>query len=140
MTNKEMKSAVCALGNRLAAKASGVSRSDAFIRAWAIVKAGALTLPVKGVSFGNRQEALRRLAAYKPSMVRVYLVPEPGNPVDRNAVAVMVGVQWGKGLFKIGYVPREAAIQNTSNTFRALKALDLGLILIMTLISLPQLS
>jgi hypothetical protein len=31
MTNKEMKSAVCALGNRLAAKASGVSRSDAFI-------------------------------------------------------------------------------------------------------------
>jgi hypothetical protein len=112
-----MKSAVCTLGNRLAAKASGVSRSDAFIRAWAILKAGALTLPVKGVSFGNRQEALRRLAAYKSAMVRAYLVPEPENTADRNAVAVMVGVQWGKGLYRLGYIPA-----GETGTARAMKA------------------
>jgi hypothetical protein len=105
MANKEMRSAVCALGNRLAAKASGFTRPEAFSKAWAIVKAGSLTLPVRGVSFGGRQVALRRLAAYKPSMARVYLVPEPENPADRDAVAVMVGVQWGRGLYRLGYVP-----------------------------------
>jgi hypothetical protein len=64
---------------------------------------------VRGVSFGNRQEALRRLAAYSPSAVRAVLVPEPSNPADPQAVAVMVGVQGGRGLFRLGYVPRTLA-------------------------------
>jgi hypothetical protein len=58
------------------------------------------------VSFGNRQEALRRLAAYAPDRVRAFIVPEPENPVDPAALAVMVGVQNGKGLYRLGYVPR----------------------------------
>ncbi|GHU81789.1 hypothetical protein FACS189468_5050 [Spirochaetia bacterium] len=79
-------------------------RKAAFVQAWIIVKAGGLTLPVRGVSFGNRQEALRRLARYNPADVRAVLVPEPSNPVDPAAVAVMVGVQGGRGLYRLGYV------------------------------------
>jgi hypothetical protein len=61
------------------------------------------------VSFGKRQEALKRLAAYNPAQVRAVLVPEPENPADPGAVAVLVGVQGGKGLFRLGYVPRNMA-------------------------------
>jgi hypothetical protein len=73
------------------------------------VKAGGLELAVKGVSFGNRQEALKRLAGYAPEQVRAVLVPEPSNRADPAAVAVMVGVNGGKGLFRLGYVPRNLA-------------------------------
>jgi hypothetical protein len=84
-------------------------RKAAFVQAWIIVKAGGLELAVRGVSFGNRQEALRRLAAYNPAQVRAVLVPEPENPADPAAVAVMVGVNGGKGLYRLGYVPRSLA-------------------------------
>jgi hypothetical protein len=77
------------------------------VRAWAIVKAGAVELPVKGVSFGSRQEALRRLAGYNPAHVRAFLVPEQENHADSQAIAVMVGVAGGQGLYCLGYVPRE---------------------------------
>jgi hypothetical protein len=97
------KSTVCRIANRIS---RDVSRHDAFIQAWAIVKAGGLTLQVRGVSFGNRQEALRLLAAYAPDRVRAFIVPEPENPADPAALAVMVGVQGGKGLYRLGYVPR----------------------------------
>jgi hypothetical protein len=108
MTNKELKSKVMGLGNRLAPRMGG-DRSAAFARAWAICKAGGLELAVQGVSFGNRQEALKRLAAYSPDQVMAVLVPEPANPADPAAVAVMVGVQGGRGLFRLGYVPRNMA-------------------------------
>jgi hypothetical protein len=108
MTNelKNRLSKVMTLGNKLAAR---MNRHEAFVEAWAIVKAGGLELAVRGVSFGTRQEALRRLAAYNPEQVRAVLVPEPENPADPAAVAVMVGVQGGKGLYRLGYVPRTAA-------------------------------
>jgi hypothetical protein len=102
MTNREMKSKVMSLGNRLSSR---MDRHDAFVQAWVIVKARGLELAVKGTSFANRQEALKRLAAYAPDQIRAVLVPEPTNPVDPAAVAVMVGVQNGKGLFRLGYVP-----------------------------------
>ena len=104
MTNREMKSKVMSLGNKLA---KGQDRHFAFFRAWAVVKAGGIELPVKGVTFGTRQEALRRLSAYDPAQVRAVLVPEPANPMDKNAVAVMVGVQNGKGLYCLVYLPKE---------------------------------
>ncbi|MDR1250618.1 MAG: hypothetical protein LBK62_00470, partial [Treponema sp.] len=97
------KSAVCRIANRIS---RDVSRHDAFVQAWAIVKAGGLELAVRGVSFGNRQEALKRLTRYAPEQVRAVLVPEPGNQADPGAVAVMVGVNGGRGLYRIGYVPR----------------------------------
>jgi hypothetical protein len=108
MTNSELKSKVMTLGNKLAPRMGG-DRKAAFVEAWAIVKAGGLELAVKGVSFGNRQEALRHLAAYAPEQVKVVLVPEPSNPADPRAVAVMVGVNGDKGLFRLGYMPRNLA-------------------------------
>jgi hypothetical protein len=113
MKNRELKSKVVSLGNRLAPHMGG-NKSAAFIKAWAICKAGGLELAVKGTSFGNRQEAFKRLTTYAPDQVRAVLVPEPTNPVDHNAVAVMVGVNGGKGLFKLGYVPRDMAVVVTA--------------------------
>jgi hypothetical protein len=108
MTNSELKAKVMTLGNKLAPRMGG-DRHAAFVEAWAIVKAGGLEVAVKGVSFGNRQEVLRRLATYAPNQVRAVLVPEPSNPADPAAVAVMVGVQGGRGLYRLGYVPRNMA-------------------------------
>jgi hypothetical protein len=108
MTN-ELKSKVMSLGNRLAPKLGG-DRKTAFIQAWAIVKVGGLEIAVKGVSFGNRQEALKRLAIYSPGQIKTVFVPEPTNPADPKAVAVMVGVQNGRGLYRLGYVPREMTV------------------------------
>jgi hypothetical protein len=105
MTNREIKSKVMSLGNRLTPRMDG-DRTAAFIQAWQIIKAGSLEMAVRGVTFGNRQEALKRLAAYNPGQIRAVLVPEPANPADPAAVAVMVGVQNGKGLYRLGYVPR----------------------------------
>jgi len=106
MKNREMKSKVLSLGNRLSIR---MDRREAFVKAWAIVKAGGLELAVKGVSFGNRQEALKRLASYAPDQIKAVLVPEPSNPADPAAVAVMVGVQGGRGLYRLGYVPANMA-------------------------------
>jgi len=106
MNNKELKSKVMAIGNRLAVR---MDRREAFIRAWVIGKSGGLELSVKGVSFGNRQEALRRLARYNPVQVRSFIAPEKNNPADNRACAVYVGVNNGKGLFRIGYLPKEYA-------------------------------
>jgi hypothetical protein len=106
MTNRELKSKIMTLGNRLAPKMGG-NKSAAFVKAWAVCKAGGLELAVKGTSFGTRQTALKRLASYAPDQIRAVLVPEPTNKADPAAVAVMVGVQNGKGLYCLGYVPRE---------------------------------
>jgi uncharacterized protein YecE (DUF72 family) len=107
MTNSELKAKVMTLGNKLAPYMG--DRRTAFVQAWAIVKAGGLEVAVRGVSFGNRQEVLRRLATYNPAQVRAVLVPEPANPADPATVTVMVGVQGGKGLYRLGYVPRNLA-------------------------------
>ena len=101
---KETRSKIFSLVNKLTKEMNG-DKSAAFLKAWAIVKAHGLELTIKGVTFGNRQEALKRLAAYNPDQIRAVLVPEPTNTQDPAAIAVMVGVQNGKGLFKIGYVP-----------------------------------
>jgi hypothetical protein len=100
MTN--IKSKVFALGNRLSRT---MPRRDAFIQAWAIVRAGAVSFPVRGVTVGNRQIALQRLAGYDPATVRAFLLPEPTNPVDKSAIAIMCGVNGGRGYFKLGYIP-----------------------------------
>lgn len=97
------KSLVCEIANNLS---RDMGRSTAFKKAWDVVKSGALSLPVSGVTFGSRQEALKRLALYDGGGIWTFLVPEPSNPYDKNAVAVMVGVQNGRGLYRLGYVPR----------------------------------
>jgi hypothetical protein len=85
----------------------GGDRKAAFVQAWAIVKAGGLELAVKGTSFGTRQEALRRLTSYSADQVKAFIVPEPENPADPSALAVMVMVNGGRGIYHLGYVPKE---------------------------------
>ncbi|MDR1211046.1 MAG: HIRAN domain-containing protein, partial [Spirochaetaceae bacterium] len=99
------KSAVCRIANRIS---QDVSRHDAFVQAWAIVKKGAVEVKAAGTSFGSRPEALVRLATYSPAQVRAFIVPEPENRADPAALRIMVGVQGGRGLFCMGYIPREA--------------------------------
>ena len=123
MTNRETKSKVMSLGNRLAPR---MGRHEAFVRAWAIVKAGGLELAVKGTSFGNRQEALRRLSAYAPDQVRAFVVPEPENAADRKAARVMVGVQNRRGLYCLGYLPAEYAPAAASLKAKGLRVLGWG--------------
>jgi hypothetical protein len=93
------------LGNKLAPRMGG-DRKAAFETAWVIVKAQGLTLPVRGVTQGTRQEALRRLASYSAEQVKAFIVPEPENPADPAALAVMVMVNGGRGVYRLGYVPR----------------------------------
>jgi hypothetical protein len=96
------KATVFQIGNRLS---KTMDRRDAFIQAWAIVRKGAVSFPVRGVMAGNRQEALRRLNAYKPAQIRAFLLPEPENKFDHNAIAIMCGINGGKGYYKLGYIP-----------------------------------
>ena len=102
MTVREQRMKVMAIGNRLSVS---MNRHDAFVTAWQVIHAGGVTLPVKGTSFGNRPEALRRLASYEPSQIKTFLCPEENNSADSNAIAVMVGVQGGRGLYRLGYIP-----------------------------------
>jgi hypothetical protein len=97
------KSAVCGIANRIS---RSVSRHDAFIQAWAIVKSGAAEFKVAGVTFRNRQEALRRLATYRPQDIHTVLVPEE-NPYDPNAIAIRVMVNGARSIYHLGYIARE---------------------------------
>jgi hypothetical protein len=107
MTDSELKSKVMTLGNKLAPRMGG-DRRAAFVQAWAIVKKGAVEIKAAGTSFGRRPEALIRLAAYPPTQVRAFIVPELENPADPAALKIMVGVNGGRGLFCMGYIPCEA--------------------------------
>jgi hypothetical protein len=105
MTNSELKAKVMTLGNKLAPRMG--DRRAAFVQAWIIVKAGGLEVAVRGVTAGTRQEAIRRLARYNPASIRVWITPEPENEYDRNAQAVWVMVNGGRGAYRLGYIPRE---------------------------------
>ena len=100
------KSSVCRLANEMKSRNKDMSRKEAFIQAWKIVRNGGYETRVAGVSFCDRQEALRRLVGYDPKDIRAFLVPEFDNPYDANAVAVMVMVNGGKGVYRLGYVPK----------------------------------
>jgi hypothetical protein len=63
---------------------------------------------VRGASFGNRQELLRRLSLYPSTYIYITLQREPDNPADPNAVAVIAHVR-NKGSGGIGYLSRELA-------------------------------
>jgi hypothetical protein len=102
MNNREIKAKVMTIGNRLSSR---MDRRAAFVQAWQIVKSGVVSFPIRGVTVGSRQEALRRLTQYEPAQVRAFLMPEPENGVDKNAIAVMCGINGGTGYYKLGYIP-----------------------------------
>ena len=101
---KATASKACGIANRIP---HSTSRKQAFLKAWQIVKTGSLDLRVAGVSFSSRQEALRRLTKYNPKDIRTLLVAEPDNRYDKNAIAVKVMVNNGKGVYCLGYVPKQ---------------------------------
>ena len=84
------KSKVCIIANRLAK--SGLTRSEAFAKAWAIVKAETVETKVAGVTAGRRQEALERLTHYETDSISVSLARETANEYDSNAIAVVAAV------------------------------------------------
>ncbi|GHT73056.1 hypothetical protein FACS1894124_0830 [Spirochaetia bacterium] len=103
---KEMRARVFAVGNKIAAESG--TRTGAFKAAWQLVRDG-LEVKVAGTSFGRRPVALARLSRYHQDAIRAVAVAEPGNTYDPHAVAILVGVNGGKGLYKIGYCPASIA-------------------------------
>jgi len=101
------KSKVMTIANRLVAQ--GWGRTTAMIRAWALVKLlPRLETKVVGVTYGNRQKAIERLAMYAPQSISIRLERERDNEHDHNAVAVWAAVE-GKGSYCVGYLPRSLA-------------------------------
>ena len=115
------KSKVCTIANRLSSQ--GMSRSEAFRRAWATVKAATVATKVAGVTFGRRQEALERLTRYEADRISVSLAREAANEYGANAFAVVVNVE-GKGSYTVGYLPRmlAATVAPLIDTGKAVRA------------------
>ena len=97
---------VCIIANKL--HKEGYSKSNAFIVAWNIVKQNAIYTKLAGVTFANRQEALKRLLLYPREAVQINLVREYNNVYDVNAVAIIVTVK-DKGSYILGYLNRQKA-------------------------------
>ena len=101
-----IKSKVMTIANALVKQ--GVSRSAAMVRAWITVKLRAIQTNTAGVTYGNRQKLLERLARYSPEDITVQLQREQDNAHDRNAVQVIAAVK-GKGSAVLGYLNRQLA-------------------------------
>ena len=68
---------VATMANRL--KKMGLTLSAAFKKAWELIKGKAIESKVAGVTKGNRQKALARIAAaYRPNQVNVWLECDKG--------------------------------------------------------------
>lgn len=98
---------VTTMANRL--KKMGLTLSAAFKRAWELVKGQCIETKVAGVTKGNRQKALHRIATvYRPEDVTVQLVRDAANLHDNCAVRVYVSVKGSKS-YLLGFVPRNLA-------------------------------
>lgn len=95
---------ICSAANRF--RKEGYSLSAAFVLAWRLAKAAAVT-KVAGVTHGDRQQLLSNLSAARPEEVTVTLAREPENLYDRNAIAVFITT--GGKAHKLGYIPQRAA-------------------------------
>lgn len=105
-TNK-IKSRICTIANRL--KKMGFTLSQAFKKAWELIKGNTIETKVAGVTKGNRQRALHRIAAaYTPSDVKVTLVRDTTNLFDSNAIKVLISVK-GSESYNLGFIPRRLA-------------------------------
>ncbi|MGN0106348.1 MAG: HIRAN domain-containing protein [Hominilimicola sp.] len=98
---------VATMANRL--KKIGLTLSAAFKKAWELVKGNAINTRVAGVTKGNRQKALRRIAtAYRPEQVCVSLERDRANLCDNNAVNVIISVN-GSTRYNLGCIPGNLA-------------------------------
>ena len=101
-----IKSNVMTIANALVKQ--GVSRSAAMVRAWITVKLRTIQTRAAGVTYGNRQKLLERLARYSPEDITVQLRREQDNAHDKNAVQVVAAVK-GKGSAVLGYLNKQLA-------------------------------
>lgn len=99
-----MKSKVMTIANDLVKQ--GMSRSAAMVQAWITVKIRRIETKTAGVTHGNRQKLLARLARYSPEDITISLQREQNNKADRNAVHVIATVR-GKGSAVMGYLNRQ---------------------------------
>ncbi len=98
---------VATMANRL--RKMGLTLSQAFKRAWELVKGNVIHTKVAGVTKGNRQIALHHIATrYTPNDISVKLVRDKANLYDNNAVKVFVSVK-GSMAYNLGYIPRNLA-------------------------------
>ena len=98
---------VATMANRL--KKMGLTLSAAFKKAWELIKGNTIESKIAGVTKGNRQKALARIAAaYRPNQVNVWLERDKANLHDNNVVAVMISVN-NSMPYKIGYIPKNLA-------------------------------
>ena len=110
---KIMHSKVMTIANRLTM--SGIGRTTAMLKTWALIKMPLVETQVAGVTQGRRQEALEHLTHYKASDVRVYLCRDKHNLHDSSAVAVIVSVA-GSGAYCMCYLPRPLAAHSLRHT------------------------
>jgi len=87
----KIRRAVATLANKINRKIKNLSA--AFKKAWAVIKGKTIQSKVSGVTFGNTQKALTRLARYNASDISVNLIRESSNEHDINAVGVHVTVR-----------------------------------------------
>ena len=97
---------VATIANRINRKLNDLSAS--FRQAWQMVKGRELVSKVAGVTFGNRQTALKKLDRLEASSVNISLEREAGNTFDKNAVKVNISVGNGKD-YHLGYIPKDLA-------------------------------
>ena len=104
----KIRKEVMTLANRLNKKLGCLSA--ALKRAWATVKAKRIFCKVSGVTFGNRQTALKRLEAHirNGAEVKTTLQREASNKTGSNAIKVLVSVN-GSAAYHLGYIPAEVA-------------------------------
>lgn len=102
-----IKSRICTIANRL--KKMGLTLSAAFKKAWELIKGHTIETKVAGVTKGNRQLALHRIAAaYKFSDVSVTLERDVANFYDKHAVKVLISVKDSES-YLLGFLPSHLA-------------------------------
>jgi len=107
-TIRKIRKEVTTIANRLNKTIKNLSAS--FKRAWSIVKGKRLICKLSGVTFGNRQLALRKLEEHKrnSSDIKVNVKREQSNKFDENALIVEVSVNNSRA-YQLGYLPKDIA-------------------------------
>ena len=95
------------MANRL--KKMGLTLSAALKKAWELIKGNTISTKIAGVTKGNRQLALHRIATlYRSEQVKITLERDRTNLFDNNAVKVLVSIN-GSDSYEIGFIPRNLA-------------------------------
>ena len=121
-----IRKAVCAMANEL--KKAGYSLSQAFKRAWKLVKLP-MTVRAAGTTFENRQERLKFLRQFKQEDLTVTLERELSNKFDSNAIQIVIHILPISRRTVIGYVPKSLARELA-------KVIDIGIQVNATLIQI----